>query len=155
MALQGALKKGDRISSSITSVGRSARTGTVKRVIGGREHTRYEVEWDSGGVSIVYPAYVQVEPRAKPKPAVRKATARRPKEPSQPHAMTAVAGDRLVVRPHHQGEPQRDAEIVEVLGPGGTPPFRLVWSDTGEETLLFPGADAYVEHLASPRRTRR
>ena len=152
--MEGSLKKGDRISSAITSVGHAPRTGTVKRVIGGRGHTRYEVEWDSGGDSVVYPAHVHVEPRAKPKPAVRKVTVRRRKEPSQPHAMTAVAGDRLVVRPHHQGEPERDAEIVEVLGPGGTPPFRLVWSDTGQETLLFPGADAYVDHLAQQPPTR-
>jgi hypothetical protein len=63
--------------------------------------------------------------------------------------LTARPGDRLVIRAHRLGEPERDAEIIEVLGPDGTPPFRVRWSDTGEETLHFPGSDADVEHLAA------
>ena len=70
----------------------------------------------------------------------------------------ARPGDRLVVRGHRLGEHERDAEIIETLGPDGGPPFRVRWSDTGAETLLFPGSDVYVEHLARagpPRRQRR
>lgn len=145
MTVPETLKEGDRISSGVTAVGHSPRTGTVRRVLGGPEHVRYEVAWDSAGESIVYPAHVRVQPAGERKPSARKSA--RNEEP-RPRTLTAVAGDRLVVRPHYQGEPERDAEIVEVLGPGGTPPFRLIWSHTGQEVLLFPGTDAYVDHAA-------
>lgn len=70
----------------------------------------------------------------------------------------ARPGDRLVIRGHRLGEHERDAEILEALGENGGPPFRVRWSDTGAETLLFPGSDAHIEHLARnarPRRRRR
>lgn len=41
------------------------------------------------------------------------------------HARTelrASPGDRLVIRAHHLGEPDRDAEILEVLGDAGRRP---------------------------------
>ena len=44
-----------------------------------------------------------------------------------------------------------DAEILEVHGPGGTPPFRVRWSDTGNVALYFPGEDASVDHLTERR----
>jgi hypothetical protein len=73
--------------------------------------------------------------------------------------LRAKPGDRLVIRGHHQGEPERDAEILEAHGRDGTPPFTVRWSDTGRTSRFFPGADASVEHLARtprarPRRTR-
>jgi len=68
--------------------------------------------------------------------------------------LNARPGDRLVIHPHRLGEHERDAEILEALGPDDTPPFRVRWSDSGEETLLFPGADASVEHLAHRKPTR-
>ena len=61
--------------------------------------------------------------------------------------LKADPGDRLVVRGHRLGEPERDAEILDALGPEGSPPFRVRWSDTGAEALLFPGSDAYVERF--------
>jgi Domain of unknown function (DUF1918) len=61
--------------------------------------------------------------------------------------MTAQPGDRLVVHGHHLGEAERDAEIIEVLGANGDPPFRVRWSEDGHESLFFPGSDASVEHL--------
>jgi len=61
--------------------------------------------------------------------------------------MQATEGDRIVVRGHHVGEPDRDAEILEVHGDGGTPPFLVRWSDDGHEGLYFPGPDAIVEHF--------
>lgn len=63
--------------------------------------------------------------------------------------MKAKTGDRLVVRSPQVGQPDRDAEIIEVRGPDGNPPFVVRWSD-GHEGLFFPGADASVR----PRRSR-
>ena len=42
----------------------------------------------------------------------------------------------------------RDGEILEVRGPGGTPPYLVQWSDDGHQTLFFPGPDAQLEHYA-------
>jgi hypothetical protein len=58
----------------------------------------------------------------------------------------ARPGDRLVVRGHHQGEPQRDGEILKVLGEHGGPPYLVHWSD-GHESEVFPGSDIFVQHL--------
>ena len=58
--------------------------------------------------------------------------------------MYAHRGDRIVVRSHHVGEPERDAEVLEVRHDDGTPPYRVRWSDTGHESLFFPGPDAFV-----------
>jgi hypothetical protein len=41
-----------------------------------------------------------------------------------------------VIEAHHLGEPGRDAEILEALGPDGA-----------RESLLFPGSDAFIDHL--------
>ena len=60
--------------------------------------------------------------------------------------MRAEVGDRIVIRGHHVGEPNRDCEVLEVKGPDGGPPFFVRWGDTGHETLFFPGADAVLEH---------
>ena len=37
--------------------------------------------------------------------------------------MRANVGDRIVIKGHHVGEPDRDAEILEVHGEGGVPPY--------------------------------
>lgn len=66
--------------------------------------------------------------------------------------LTALVGDRLVIHGHRQGEPARDAEVIEVLGENGEPPFRVRWEEDGHVSLLFPGSDATVEHLTHPRR---
>jgi hypothetical protein len=63
--------------------------------------------------------------------------------------MHATAGDRIVVRGHHLGEPDRDAEVLEVHGEGGTPPFLVRWSDDGHVALYVPGPDARVDHLGT------
>lgn len=64
--------------------------------------------------------------------------------------MKGHVGDRLVIKGHRVGEPDRDAEILQVHGGTEEPPFTVRWSDTGHETLIFPGADARV--LATPHR---
>jgi hypothetical protein len=60
--------------------------------------------------------------------------------------MKAAVGDRIVIHGHHIGEPDRDAEIVEVRGQNGEPPFVVRWGDDGHQSLFFPGPDASVEH---------
>jgi hypothetical protein len=60
--------------------------------------------------------------------------------------MYAAVGDRLVVHSTHVDGPVRDGEIIEVHGKEGAPPFLVRWSDTGHESLVFPGPDATVEH---------
>jgi uncharacterized protein DUF1918 len=60
--------------------------------------------------------------------------------------MRAYVGDRLVVKATHVGEPSRDAEVLEVHGADGAPPYLVRWSDTGHEGLVFPGPDAEVHH---------
>lgn len=63
----------------------------------------------------------------------------------------ASPGDRLVVRGHHQGEPQRDGEILKVLGEDGAPPYMVRWED-GHEAEVFPGSDMFVQRLGSDER---
>jgi hypothetical protein len=41
-------------------------------------------------------------------------------------------------------------EIVEVLGPDGTPPFR-VRSEDGHEIIMSPGPDTMLEHGKSSK----
>lgn len=67
--------------------------------------------------------------------------------------MHAVAGDRIIVRSTHVGEPDRDGEVLEVRGEQGAPPYVVRWSETGHEGLFFPGPDAVIHHdpdLAQP-----
>ena len=66
------------------------------------------------------------------------------------NGLHAVVGDRLIVRRVHVGEPVRDAEILEVRGEDGSPPFVVRWSDTGHEAYVFPGPDAHVQHFEKP-----
>ena len=61
--------------------------------------------------------------------------------------MKASVGDRIVVKGHHAGEPDRDAEVLTVEGTDGGPPYRVRWEETGHEALFFPGPDAFVQHF--------
>lgn len=61
-------------------------------------------------------------------------------------ALRASPGDRLIVRGHRQGEPNRDGEILEVLGEDGAPPYRVRWDD-GHESEVFPGSDVSIHHF--------
>jgi len=60
--------------------------------------------------------------------------------------MYAAQGDRLIVQSAHTDRARREGEILEVHGPNGSPPYLVLWSDTGHESLVFPGPDAFVEH---------
>jgi Domain of unknown function (DUF1918) len=59
----------------------------------------------------------------------------------------ASVGDRIVVRGHRLGEPDRDCEVLEVHGAEGGPPYKVRWAESGHETLFFPGPDATVQHF--------
>jgi hypothetical protein len=61
--------------------------------------------------------------------------------------MEASVGDRLIIRGHHVGEHDRDAEILEVRGEAGGPPYLVRWADDGHVGLILPGPDAVVHHL--------
>lgn len=61
--------------------------------------------------------------------------------------MRAVVGDLLRIKGHRIGEPDRDAEILEVHGADGEPPFLVRWED-GHQGLMFPESDAEVVHVA-------
>ncbi|MGH2984580.1 MAG: DUF1918 domain-containing protein [Solirubrobacterales bacterium] len=74
---------------------------------------------------------------------------------SSPQVLSASPGDQLVIRGHHTGEPDRDGEILEVLGENGAPPYRVRWEDDGHVSELFPGSDAHVRHLEHKRQEGR
>jgi hypothetical protein len=46
------------------------------------------------------------------------------------------------------GAPVRDGEILDVKGKAGGPPYVVRWSDTGRETIFFPGPDSHIDHYA-------
>lgn len=64
----------------------------------------------------------------------------------------AAVGDRLEVRSVH-GQSGRCGEIVEVLGDGSHPRYRVRWDD-GHESIVFPSDGVNVisrEESASAR----
>ncbi len=68
--------------------------------------------------------------------------------------MKAMVGDLLRIRGHHIGEADRDAEIIEVRGDDGTPPYLVRWDD-GHVGLMFPESDAEIVHVVPGKATRR
>jgi hypothetical protein len=58
--------------------------------------------------------------------------------------MEATVGDRLHVHARIVGQKDRYAEIIEVRGENGTPPYLVRFPD-GHESLLYPGPDCVVE----------
>jgi len=61
--------------------------------------------------------------------------------------MQASVGDRIVIKGHRVGEPERDGEVIEIVGSDGEPPYVVRWGDTGHESWFFPGSDASVQHF--------
>jgi hypothetical protein len=57
--------------------------------------------------------------------------------------MQANVGDRIIVRSNKVGQPEREAEVLEVRGPDGGSPFVVRWTD-GHEALFYPGTDARI-----------
>ena len=62
--------------------------------------------------------------------------------------MHASVGDRLLIHGRIVGQQDRTAEIIEVLGENGTPPYRVRFED-GHETLMSPGPDTVVRHFSA------
>ncbi len=58
--------------------------------------------------------------------------------------MRATIGDRLHIHGRTVGMGDHVAQIVEVRGSDGQPPYLVRYSD-GHEALIFPGPDAVVE----------
>ena len=67
--------------------------------------------------------------------------------------MYARRGDRIVVRSQTLDGMVRDGEVLAVEHQDGSPPYRVRWSDTGHESLFFPGPDAYIDHGDVPGHT--
>ena len=61
--------------------------------------------------------------------------------------MNAAIGDRIIVKSHRLGEPDRDARILQVQGNDGGPPFLVEWDEDGHVGLYFPGSDSVIEHF--------
>ena len=59
------------------------------------------------------------------------------------YMMRAAVGDRLQVHGRVVGNPDQVAEIIEVRGPNGAPPYVVRYPD-GHEGFLFPGPDCVV-----------
>jgi hypothetical protein len=59
--------------------------------------------------------------------------------------MKASVGDRIVTAAGVVGGAVRDGVVVECPHGDGSPPYRVRWSDTDEETLMFPGPDSLVQ----------
>jgi hypothetical protein len=57
--------------------------------------------------------------------------------------MRAQAGDRIAVETTTLDLRRRSGVVLEVLGAGEQPPYRVRWDD-GHESVYFPGPDAHV-----------
>ncbi|GAA4736641.1 hypothetical protein GCM10023216_32380 [Isoptericola chiayiensis] len=78
--------------------------------------------------------------------------------------MKASVGDRIVTASGVVGGAVRDGVVVGCPHEDGSPPYQVRWSDTGEESLVFPGPDSLVRPAdgedaddadgGEPRRTR-
>lgn len=66
--------------------------------------------------------------------------------------MRANVNDRLIVRGHHVGDPDREAVILEVHGQDGAPPYLVRWGD-GHESVFFPSSDTAIEHHPAAQQT--
>ncbi|MGY0487660.1 DUF1918 domain-containing protein [Streptomyces sp. WG-D5] len=65
--------------------------------------------------------------------------------------MRATVGDQLLVHGRTVGQHDRVAQIIEVLGADGDPPFRVRYED-GHEAIMSPGPDAVVRHINVKKR---
>jgi Domain of unknown function (DUF1918) len=59
--------------------------------------------------------------------------------------MRAEVGDVLVVKSHQVGDDDHVAEVTEVHGQDGAPPYRVRWR-AGHESVIFPSSDTVIEH---------
>ena len=57
--------------------------------------------------------------------------------------MQAHVGDHLIIEGRTTNIPRIEAEVVEVRGADGAPPYLVRYPD-GHEGLMFPGPDAHI-----------
>lgn len=155
---------GDTLVLEGRRIGGARRTGEIAEVLGDPERPYFRVRWADGRESTLHPgpdaAVETSRPVAAPparRPSAAKAAKGRSRAKAEPppfqtkdaveSSIRGAVGDRLIVRHHHLGERDRDAEILEVLGPDGQPPYRVRWSEDGHESILRPGTDVVVEHF--------
>ena len=62
--------------------------------------------------------------------------------------MHATVGDRLVVHGKQVGSADLEADVIEVRGENGAPPYLVRFQD-GHESLVFPGPDCEVRPAAA------
>ena len=65
--------------------------------------------------------------------------------------MHASKGDKLVQHGRTVGQRDKVAEITEVMGAEGSPPYRVRFED-GHEAVCLPGPDSEIRHGDMPRR---
>jgi len=68
--------------------------------------------------------------------------------------MRARIGDRLIVRGHHVGDHDQAAEVLEVRGSEGAPPYVVRWQD-GHTATVFPGPDAVIQPAPSSKTPKK
>ena len=59
--------------------------------------------------------------------------------------MKAKVGDHLLVEGRTDTQHRREAEVLEVRGDDGAPPYLVRWTD-GHEGLVYPGSDTHIQH---------
>jgi hypothetical protein len=149
---------GDEVSVESHRVHGARRVGAIVELLGSPDHPYYRVCWQDGRETVFHPGSdAELHPKGdrrprrtrRPSAATARQTTPEPAAtaPAPREGLRASAGDRLVIKGHRLGEPSRDGEILEVLGDDGSPPFRIRWSDSGREVVLFPGLDAVVDHF--------
>ncbi|MGW1890838.1 DUF1918 domain-containing protein [Streptomyces sp. NPDC002004] len=62
--------------------------------------------------------------------------------------MRASKGDQLTMHGRTVGQHDKVAEITEVLGNNGSPPYRVHFED-GHDAIMSPGPDCTVQHKES------
>ncbi|MCW0213930.1 MAG: DUF1918 domain-containing protein [Pseudonocardia sp.] len=67
--------------------------------------------------------------------------------------MRAHVGDWLVVPPGPERGHERRGQIVALLHPDGTPPYRVRWLDDDHVSVVFPPPDAHLGRPPAARTT--
>ncbi|HEY3482602.1 MAG TPA: DUF1918 domain-containing protein [Streptomyces sp.] len=63
--------------------------------------------------------------------------------------MHASKGDQLRLHGRVVGQHDRLADVIDVLGTEGEPPYRVRFED-GHEAIVSPGPDSVVQHKTAP-----
>jgi hypothetical protein len=69
--------------------------------------------------------------------------------------MKAGIGDRVIVMGTRPGALRRDGRVVSLHHADGSPPWDVLWSDSGRVSMFFPGPDTHVHHFPDERESVR